>query len=677
MGQIVEYNGARIEFPDGMPPAEIEAAIRKNALSLPSKAAAQVENDAISQGARNFAINDVSDWDRLAAGAGKAVADLGRGLGQYIPNIRDGELSTLVTRGNVAESRQLDAPLMNTTGGRVGNLASNLAMLAPTAFIPGANTLTGAAVIGGVTGALQPSTSTQETLTNTALGGIAAPATIMAVRGGQALYQGAKGLVEPLTKAGQERIAADVIRRTATDPVRAAQTAAQPREMVPGSQPTLAQAAQDPGLAQLERTILNNPEYAPALQNRFANQKSARLNAIKDIAGRGDHYDEINAGRALFANEDYGNAMAQGVDQKMAEALAPQIESLMRRPSIQAAKADAMRLARESDKVISFGGAPTAEAAAAPAGQTWKDFTAGKMGEYMRFEGGHAGAMKRLGEEWSALKNGAAPAAEAAPAQPMSLEAMDWLKKALDNQISKAAKPGSSIGDAELRALVQTKNDLMSTIEQIAPAYKSANDNYAAMSKQINSMDVARELLGKLQKPGSEYMVGGTGREMGDAYAGALSKSFDSVKKATGMNRGIEQVMNPQDIAALQSVARDIGRKSFSDNAGKAVGSPTAQNLASQNMLRRILGPTGLPQTWAESTMLQSFLAPVQAASRFSGADKRIMDRITMGLLDPTDGVGLLTMPPPVQSLGLLGAPSTQNLLPAVGLLGVTTRDRR
>lgn len=612
MGQIVEYNGARIEFPDGMPPNEIEAVLKKNALSLPSKAAMQVENDAIAQGARNFATNDMSGVERFTAGMGKAVADLGRGLGQYIPAVRNGSLSTLVTRDDVADSRRTDARLMNTGAGRWGNVAGNVALLAPTAMIPGANTLTGAATIGAVAGALQPSTSTKETLTNTAFGGVAAPATIVGVRGGQALYQGAKGLVEPLTKAGQERIAADVLRRSATDPARAAQVAGQARELVPGSPPTLAQSAQDPGLAQLERAILNNPEYAPALQQRYAAQGAARMNAVQDVAGTQDHYDAIKAGRQIFANEDYAKAMAQGIDQDMARALQPQIQNLMQRPSIQKAQGMARWLAAENgQKIDSFG----------------------------------------------------------------SLQGMDWLKKALDDQISKASQPGSSIGKEELRALVQTKNDLMATLEQIAPGYKQANDAYAAMSRQVNSMDVARALMDKLQKPGSEY-AGRSAKEMGDAYMRALSMAQDSVKKATGMNKSISDVMSTRDIAQLEAVAWDLGRKGFVENAGRAVGSNTMQNMASQNMLRRILGPTGMPETWAESTMLQSFLTPVQAASRLTGADKRIMDRITMGLLDPMDGVGLLSMPAPVQSVGLLGAPSTQRALPALGLLSLTAGDR-
>lgn len=115
------------------------------------------------------------EWlDRGLAGTGKAFADLGRGVGQ---------LTGQVSRADVAESRKIDAPLMNTTAGKVGNVAGNLAMLAPTAMIPGANTITGAATIGGLAGLMQPSTSTGETLLNVGLGGAGGA-------GGQAVANG-------------------------------------------------------------------------------------------------------------------------------------------------------------------------------------------------------------------------------------------------------------------------------------------------------------------------------------------------------------------------------------------------------------------------------------------------------------------------------------------------------
>lgn len=584
MPQYVEAFGQTIEFPDGMDQAQIAAAIRKSSLSIPRMKAPDPTEG-------------MSGFDKFAAGVGKAGYDVARGVGQ---------LFGATSREDVADSRKRDAALMNTGTGLAGNIAANVGMLAPTAFIPGAATIPGAALIGAGAGFLQPSTSTKETLQNTAISGVAAPAALLAGRAIQAGWNGAKALVEPLTKSGQERIASDVLRLSATDPAKAAQMATNARPAVPGSQPTLGQVADDAGLAQLERTILNNPEYAPALQARYAQQRAARLGQVREVAGEiGGHYDAIREGRRIFANEDYAKAMAQGIDQDMAKAMQPQLDSLMRRPSIQEAQKVAQRLAAEQDKTLS------------------------NMG---------------------------------------SLEGLDWTKKALDRQIN-AIKTGNPIGNTDLKTLVQTKNDLMKTLEQIAPGYKEANDAYAAMSKQINGMDVARSLYDKLQKPGSEYM-GNSAREMGDNYTRALSMAQDSVKKSTGMDKSIRDVMPTRDIAALEGVAYDLGRKSFVENAGKAAGSPTAQNLASQNMLRRMLGPTGLPETWAESTMLQSLLSPVQIGSKLTGADRKIMERITAGLLDPQDAAGLLSAAARPRNTGLLGSPQAQRFLPATGLLG-------
>lgn len=101
---------------------------------------------------------------RTLAGAGKAFYDVARGAGQWLG---------LESRADVAESRRLDAPLMATTAGKVGDIAGNVALSAPAMMIPGAQGPVGAGVVGAVTGALQPSTSTRETLTNIGAGGAA------------------------------------------------------------------------------------------------------------------------------------------------------------------------------------------------------------------------------------------------------------------------------------------------------------------------------------------------------------------------------------------------------------------------------------------------------------------------------------------------------------------------
>jgi len=69
---------------------------------------------------------------------------------------------------NTAKTR--DEPLMKTGAGLAGNVAGNLAMLLPTAFVPGANTYSGATAIGALSGLLSPVATGESRTTNTALG---------------------------------------------------------------------------------------------------------------------------------------------------------------------------------------------------------------------------------------------------------------------------------------------------------------------------------------------------------------------------------------------------------------------------------------------------------------------------------------------------------------------------
>jgi hypothetical protein len=513
--------------------------------------------------------------EKAAAGAGKAVYDVVRGVGQFIPTDLSG--NTLVSRADVAESRARDAALMATGGGKVGNVAGNLALLAPTAFIPGAATIPGAAAIGAVTGAAAPSTSTGETVRNALMGGVAGPVAIGAGRVLAAGYQGARALLAPFTERGRQGIVNDVLQRSATDPQAATNALLRARPVVAGSEPTVAQAAADPGLAQLERTVLANPEMAGPLQQRFATQRAARRAAVQDVAGQPGHLEAIQEGRRIFARQDYADAIRQGADPAMAEAMAPQIESLLRRPSIQRAQEVARNLAAENDHTLT-------------------NFN--------------------------------------------SVEGLDWLKKALDNQISTARGPNSSIGTAELQALEQTRGDLMRTLEQIAPGYAEANRSYAAMSRQVNGLDVGRQLEQKLYKPGTQYDVPGFEREAGAAYQRALAEGVDNVRLSNGMERPLHEVLPTADIAQLEGVATDLGRVRFAQSEGRGVGSPTAQNMVSQNLLRRSLGPTGLPESWTESVALNSLLRPYQWLMRT--AEPRIQRVLGETMTDPAAAAAAL-----------------------------------
>ncbi len=69
----------------------------------------------------------MSTYDKVMAGAGKAFADVGRGIGQ---------LTGLTSQQDIDEAKRLDAPLMDTGAGLTGNVAGNLAtMIGPGAAL--------------------------------------------------------------------------------------------------------------------------------------------------------------------------------------------------------------------------------------------------------------------------------------------------------------------------------------------------------------------------------------------------------------------------------------------------------------------------------------------------------------------------------------------------------------
>jgi len=89
----------------------------------------------------------MSKVDRMRAGAGKAMVDMGMGAGQLLG---------IVPQSEIDEQAKRDAPLMNRGEAKAGYVASGLISSLPTAAIPGVNTIPGAALLGGAMGGVQP-----------------------------------------------------------------------------------------------------------------------------------------------------------------------------------------------------------------------------------------------------------------------------------------------------------------------------------------------------------------------------------------------------------------------------------------------------------------------------------------------------------------------------------------
>lgn len=242
--------------------------------------------------------DDMTTMQKVLAGAGKAMTDAGRGVGQMIG---------LVDQKDIDEAKRLDATLMNTGAGTAGNILGNVATLAPSAFIPGANTVRGAALINSIAGGIITPGTAEERGQAALFGGAGGAAGIGAGKLISAAGRAAKAATAPLTESGRNRIVGEVMRRAAgenVDDVIGKLRGA--TELVPGSVPTAAEVAESGGIASLQRAMAaSNPE---AYTQRGMQSASARVNALRGIAGDEQKMQAAIAARKAAADPLYAAA---------------------------------------------------------------------------------------------------------------------------------------------------------------------------------------------------------------------------------------------------------------------------------------------------------------------------------------------------------------------------------
>jgi hypothetical protein len=538
----------------------------------------------------------MSGVEKFAAGAGKAVADMGRGIGQLIPG--------LVSRQDVAESRGRDKALMNTGAGLAGDVTGSVLMTllpggalraaggalgAPALTAMGSSllaptTITGAAGVGAGMGLLQPSASTEETLANTALGGVAGAAIPTIVRGAKAV----KSTLEPFYKEGQAKIMARLLQKSAGgDAQNVAQRiteATKPAvgpflpgeaktimgELVPGSAPTLGQIAGNPGVGALERTLsATNPEVGRAIGDKVASQNAARVASLENIAGVDGTRMMFDEARNATAETLYQKAFNKKIPEKVAAKLQPQLESLLENPAIQDAIPVAKRLAK-FDKIDITD----------PAG---------------------------------------------------SIQGLHYIKKALDDLLDKAKQTG--IGKIEYGKIANTKDELLGLMDKMSPAYATARAEFQAASKPINQMDVAQELLSKSVRPLDGTM-------QASAYARALNDS--TAAKATGLKSAtLESTMSPHQLVQLEALKADLARATAANNVGRGVGSDTIQKMAYSNMI----DSAGVP-SWIRGltgSQIVGNIAGRGADAIYGRANREMATRLAEMTTDPQAIAGLLS----------------------------------
>lgn len=559
---------------------QMQAATQRQARinALKKSNPAEYDTESPEWQAKYGATSGMSTTDKVLAGAGKAFADTGRGVGQLLRKVMPDKAADAIglpTQADIDEAKRTDAPLMKTTAGKVGNIGGSVAIALPTVFIPGAQSVAGSAAVGAGMGFIQPVASDESRLKNTLVGGAVGGAAPVVARTVAAGYKGAKALVEPFTQGGREAIAGRTLQRFGVDAADVAGATSNPT--ITGARQTLAEQITRPeaaaGAARLQDAMrAADPEIAAKMAAREVENNAARVGTLTDMAGAGGQRDFYQAARSQAAKDLYDQAFSIGMDvSKMSAAERGEITKLLKMPAIK----DAMKTAQE------------------------------------------------IAQNQGTNLNGKAAG---------SIEGLHNMKLALDDQIANLSN-GTVSQVNKAKAVEAARDRLVTFIEKVSPGYGEARATYAAMSKPINQMDVADTLFRKGTSATSD--LGGTPRLMPDKFVSLLKNEEATVKAATGRDLGkLSQVMDPDQFAKVMAVGQELDKAAAVARAANGPGSATAQRLASQNVLRQILGPTGLPQSWAESTLLNTAMRPVQFA--YNGvAEPKIQAVLADLLLNP------------------------------------------
>ena len=413
--------------------------------------------------------------------------------------------------------------------------------------------------------------------------GAAFPVAGQLIKGG---YNAVKGAVEPLYEQGRNRILGRALREfSGGQDELAIQNLKNAQPLVSGSMPTVGQAAGVPSLAALERTAAaNSPETVNAIAARKAAQNQAQIGALENIATptRVAKYSDI---QERLGEELYADALKPLNLGKLTKKTQSEINGLISRPAI----ANAMEAAKTNaaNKGINI---------ADPAG---------------------------------------------------SMTGLHQTKMALDREIAsvkgKLARDQAGSTSAELDALNSAKTDLLKFMENVSPAYKTARETYARVSKPVEQLETIKGLAEKSVSSGSEKIK-----------FEQFANNLDKLKK--------EGVLSDRQVERLNNVLEDMRRVKYAETEGKNVGSDTVQKLAFSNLMNQIGLPNAL-RNFAPAGIVGGTLERVGDAV-YGGANQKLKTKLAETMLDPAQAARLMENVKPYAA-SQVGRPMTDKMAEA------------
>lgn len=346
------------------------------------------------------------------------------------------------------------------------------------------------------------------------------------------------------------------------------------KTLVPGAAPTVAQAAMLPGISQLERTLVNKGAAGGAspLLDRQAMQEVARLSALGNIA-------DVSGLTAIDAAQAAGSQIGSQV-----------------RGAHAAAKAEtraAYNALSGQDLLIPTEG----KAEGILAGVFRQQEPHGELGKIAKILDSNSALSF---DDLQSLREDVADLAWRAKTGNVSQgskvqRSANQIKEYIDGMIDKHA--GSAFGDAKQARIAQGKTferGFAGDITKVKPSGDYKLDDAAIMQKLLqpsgNQAAVAKDFLAVADDASRDAAVRAA---MADITEKAVRGSDGAERILPQTLSGyvdkrsqlLQQLLSPEEYAALQAVKNDAVRSASATSLGMGVGSPTAQNLFSLGVL--------------------------------------------------------------------------------------------
>lgn len=496
---------------------------------------------------------------------GKSLA----GWGLSVANIKRAGQQMLGMDSDYQENRGQDRALSRTASGAAGNIAGSITNFAPLAVIPGANTVAGAGVIGSIMAGFNPTDTTGERFGNMAQGGAMGAGLQAVAQYPNQIYEGVKSLVKK--------------------PFETAHAAVEPL-YEGGRKNILARTlagATGPGRAQAITDLKGAKELVPgSLPTAAESTQSGGLAALQRSAAAADP--ESYATRSVQQNEARARALQDLAGTSGRRTAAERARDAAAGPLYKQARQQGVD--PEMAKVLQPQIKNLMERV--PSGVKEKARELARLNGEVMDKGG-------------------------------SVNGLHWMKLAVDDMLSSGGQTG--IGSQTKRALTQYKDDLLTVIDDLSPAYGQARQTYHQLSKPVNQMDTAQLIADKsINKL--------TGQVQPQNYARALSD--DSAVAATGFNKAtLKDTFDPPQLGQLEAIKQDLARSVMARDLGRGPGSDTTQKLAMTNLMQRSGLPMGVLHTPGIGRV-GNWL--------YQNADDEMRQVLAKTLLDPKKTAGMM-----------------------------------